>query len=95
MGVAELRVAGVEADDVIGTVATRAVAAGFHVAIASPDKARHPALHAEAAMQRRGVMALGCGGCPLPYEQFCIKGCARGCSTAFEVRGRLEACAAL
>ena len=40
LGLAELRVPGVEADDVIGTVATRAVDAGFHVAIASPDKAR-------------------------------------------------------
>ena len=40
LGLAELRVPGVEADDVIGTVATRAVDAGFHVAIASPDKVR-------------------------------------------------------
>ncbi len=40
MGLAELRVPGIEADDVIGTVATRAADAGFHVAIASPDKAR-------------------------------------------------------
>lgn len=38
MGLPELRVPGVEADDVIGTVATRAIDAGFHVAIASPDK---------------------------------------------------------
>ncbi|KAK9819264.1 hypothetical protein WJX81_000182 [Elliptochloris bilobata] len=38
LGLAELRVPGVEADDVIGTVATRAVDAGFHVAIVSPDK---------------------------------------------------------
>ena len=33
-----MRVAGVEADDVIGTVATRAHEEGFVVAIASPDK---------------------------------------------------------
>ncbi|KAK9915428.1 hypothetical protein WJX75_009044 [Coccomyxa subellipsoidea] len=33
-----LRVAGVEADDVIGTVAKRAIEDGFLVAIASPDK---------------------------------------------------------
>ena len=33
-----MRVAGVEADDVIGTMATRAHEEGFVVAIASPDK---------------------------------------------------------
>ena len=38
MGIPTLRVHGVEADDVIGTVATRAVDEGFFVAIASPDK---------------------------------------------------------
>lgn len=35
-----MRVAGVEADDVIGTVALRAREEGFVVAIASPDKVR-------------------------------------------------------
>ena len=39
LGLPVIRVAGVEADDVIGTVATRAVADGFLVAVASPDKA--------------------------------------------------------
>ncbi|CAK0782361.1 hypothetical protein CVIRNUC_005650 [Coccomyxa viridis] len=38
LGIPVMRVAGVEADDVIGTVATRAHADGFVVAIASPDK---------------------------------------------------------
>jgi len=38
MGIPEVIVPGIEADDVIGTVATRAIAEGFHVAIASPDK---------------------------------------------------------
>ena len=38
LGIPLMRVAGVEADDVIGTVATRAHADGFVVAIASPDK---------------------------------------------------------
>ncbi|EIE26958.1 hypothetical protein COCSUDRAFT_27331 [Coccomyxa subellipsoidea C-169] len=38
LGIPVLRVAGVEADDVIGTVATRAIEDGFLVAIASPDK---------------------------------------------------------
>lgn len=38
MGIVELCVPGVEADDVIGTVAVRSVAAGMAVAIASPDK---------------------------------------------------------
>ena len=38
LGIPVLRVAGVEADDVIGTVAKRAIEDGFLVAIASPDK---------------------------------------------------------
>ena len=38
LGLPVMRVAGVEADDVIGTVATRAREEGFVVAIASPDK---------------------------------------------------------
>jgi 5'-3' exonuclease len=38
MGIVELCVPGVEADDVIGTVAVRSVEAGMAVAIASPDK---------------------------------------------------------
>ena len=38
MGIPELIVPGIEADDVIGTVATRAVKEGFQVAIVSPDK---------------------------------------------------------
>lgn len=38
MGIPEVIVPGIEADDAIGTVATRAVADGMHVAIASPDK---------------------------------------------------------
>ncbi|KAK9829640.1 hypothetical protein WJX72_007035 [[Myrmecia] bisecta] len=38
MGVHEVTVNGVEADDVIGTLATRAIHAGMLVAIASPDK---------------------------------------------------------
>jgi hypothetical protein len=38
MNIPEVRAAGVEADDVIGTLATRAVKEGFMVAIASPDK---------------------------------------------------------
>ena len=38
LGIPVMRVAGVEADDVIGTVATRARADGFVVAVASPDK---------------------------------------------------------
>jgi len=38
LGIPVMRVAGVEADDVIGTVATRAHEAGFVVAVASPDK---------------------------------------------------------
>ena len=38
MGVAEMQVPGVEADDAIGTVAVRSVQAGMAVAIASPDK---------------------------------------------------------
>lgn len=40
MGVAEVSAAGVEADDVIGTLSTRALQEGFFVAIVSPDKAR-------------------------------------------------------
>ena len=42
LGVPVMRVAGVEADDVIGTLATRAHADGFVVAIASPDKVPLP-----------------------------------------------------
>ena len=38
MGLVELGVPGVEADDVIATLATRAKREGFQVAIASPDK---------------------------------------------------------
>lgn len=41
LGIPVIRVAGVEADDVIGTVARRASEEGFLVAIASPDKV-HP-----------------------------------------------------
>ena len=44
LGLPVIRVAGVEADDVIGTLATRASDDGFLVAVASPDKARIPAL---------------------------------------------------
>lgn len=40
LGLPVIRVAGVEADDVIGTLATRASCDGFLVAVASPDKAR-------------------------------------------------------
>lgn len=40
LGIPVMRVAGVEADDVIGTVATKAREDGFVVAIASPDKVR-------------------------------------------------------
>ena len=40
LGLPVIRVAGVEADDVIGTLATRATDDGFLVAVASPDKAR-------------------------------------------------------
>lgn len=43
LGIPVIRVAGVEADDVIGTVAKRAAEDGLLVAIASPDKARHMA----------------------------------------------------
>ena len=38
MGVARFMLEGVEADDVIATLAVRAVEAGMHVDIASPDK---------------------------------------------------------
>ena len=38
MGIPELIVPGLEADDVIGTVACRAVQQGMQVSIASPDK---------------------------------------------------------
>ena len=38
MGIPNLSVPGVEADDTIGSVATRAVEEGFAVAVASPDK---------------------------------------------------------
>src|ERR1700760_4695254 len=38
MGLPLLRVPGVEADDVIGTLATQAAAAGFHVIISTGDK---------------------------------------------------------
>lgn len=38
LGIPVIRVAGVEADDVIGTVASRGIDDGFLVAIASPDK---------------------------------------------------------
>ena len=38
MGIPEVIVPGIEADDVIGTVATRAISEGMQVAIASPDK---------------------------------------------------------
>jgi len=40
MGVARFMLEGVEADDVIATLAVRAVEAGMHVDIASPDKVR-------------------------------------------------------
>ena len=40
MGIPEVIVPGIEADDVIGTVATRAIEEGMQVAIASPDKVR-------------------------------------------------------
>ena len=42
MGVARFMLDGVEADDVIATLATRAVDTGMLVDIASPDKARAP-----------------------------------------------------
>lgn len=38
MGIPEIIVPGIEADDVIGTVATRALKEGLQVVIASPDK---------------------------------------------------------
>jgi DNA polymerase I len=38
MGIAEITLPGVEADDVIGTLAVRGVEAGMAVAVASPDK---------------------------------------------------------
>ena len=38
MGIPEIIVPGIEADDVIGTVATRALNEGLQVAVASPDK---------------------------------------------------------
>lgn len=38
MGIPEIIVPGIEADDVIGTVASRALKEGLQVAIASPDK---------------------------------------------------------
>ena len=40
MGIPLVSVPGVEADDVIGSLATRAISDGFAVAIASPDKVR-------------------------------------------------------
>jgi hypothetical protein len=40
MGIAEVSAAGVEADDVIGTLSTRALREGYFVAIVSPDKVR-------------------------------------------------------
>lgn len=40
MGICEVIVPGIEADDVIGTVANRALQEGLQVAIASPDKVR-------------------------------------------------------
>ena len=45
MAIPEIIVPGIEADDVIGTLATRAIQEGFHVAIASPDKVT-PVMHA-------------------------------------------------
>ena len=51
LGLPVMRVAGVEADDVIGTVATRAREEGFVVAIASPDKVSN--LQATGSMQLR------------------------------------------
>lgn len=41
MGIPEVIVPGIEADDVIGTVASRAINEGMQVAIASPDKVCH------------------------------------------------------
>lgn len=38
MGIPEIIIPGVEADDAIGTLATRGIREGFQVAIASPDK---------------------------------------------------------
>ena len=38
MGVPVLTISGVEADDIIGTIARRSVEAGLHVTIVSPDK---------------------------------------------------------
>ena len=38
MGIPEIIIPGVEADDAIGTLAIRGIREGFHVAIASPDK---------------------------------------------------------
>jgi len=38
MGIPEIIIPGVEADDAIGTLAVRGIREGFHVAIASPDK---------------------------------------------------------
>jgi hypothetical protein len=42
MGIAEVAVPGVEADDVIGTLSVRAVQQAFFVGIVSPDKVRGP-----------------------------------------------------
>ena len=38
MGIPEIIIPGVEADDAIGTLAMRGIREGFQVAIASPDK---------------------------------------------------------
>ncbi len=40
MGIPEIIIPGVEADDAIGTLAMRGIREGFQVAIASPDKVR-------------------------------------------------------
>lgn len=40
LGLPVLAVPGVEADDVVGTLAARAAADGFHVVIVSPDRVR-------------------------------------------------------
>ena len=49
MGIEEIIVPGIEADDVIGTVANNALREGLQVAIASPDKVSATILKADTA----------------------------------------------
>ena len=79
MDVPRLAVPGVEADDVIGTMATRGVAAGMEVAVASPDKVG-PGIGADALHWLGGdssflivaaamVSAVGLGGVGASLQQ--------------------------